>query len=361
MNGTLPPSPTNEAANGARPTGTVLPSNEPTKSAVGQEPGQAKRRRGWVPYALIAVIIVAVCVFSVTFLGRSAPSKFSAVGSAIQDGSGPVAQTKFGDAAGGAGANSSKTSGAPVGGTADVKVLDAPPSQAGRQVVSSGTLTVGVDDVVKAKDDARTSITNLGGFLSGEKTEFTSRRSSTITFKVPPAGFDQALRDLAAVGRVEAEEVKTDDVTQQVVDLDARIRSADASLTRVRDLVGRTNSVSELANLENEVQRRQAELESLQGQKRTLADRTDMATIVVTLEAKADLAAPVGAPPAIASAEWPGFFEGLHAGWTGLLKIGTVAGAALGLLLPFVWLIVPVAVLMVWRRRRRHLLVMDGS
>lgn len=230
---------------------------------------------------------------------------------------------------------------------ASVQVLDQPPEQAGRMVVSTATMTVNVDDVVAAKEKSKAKIEGLGGTLFNEQTSLSAKSSSTLTYKVEPQRFSEALRELSGLGKLASQEVKTDDVTQQAVDLDARIRAAEASTQRVGELVGRSNNVTELANLENEVQRRQAELESLRGQKRTLEARADLATIVLTL-ATGD--APP-APPAEAK-PLPGFLDGLSGGWNALANVMTVAGAVLGALLPFAWIGL-IAFGIVWVTKRR--------
>lgn len=229
---------------------------------------------------------------------------------------------------------------------ASMQVLDQP-GQPGRQIVSSAAMTVKVDDVVAAKERAKVKIDSIGGMLFNEQTSLGARSSATITYKVKPETFSDARRDLATLGKLASEEVKTDDVTQQVVDLDARIRAAEASTQRVSELVAKTDDVTELANLENEVQRRQAELESLRGQKRTLDARTELSTIVLTLTTDESTAQP---KPAEAKA-LPGFLDGLNGGWNAFLGVVSVSGAVLGALLPFAWIVVLVIGLIWWKRR----------
>lgn len=313
---------------------------------------------------VIQIVIIVLCVaavgaLSTTFLGRAASSKFSSVGYAIGGGGQGVLSDVSSAGAAPAGVKP-QTQASPPATVADVKALDLPPAQAGRKVVSNGSVTLEVDDVVAIKAKARDAVEAAGGYTFGEQTTASGQATSNITFKVPPENFEKVIGELSALGPLKSVEVKTDDVTQQVVDLDARIRAAQASLDRVRELVSRTNDIVQLANLENEVQRRQTEYESLQGQRRTLADRSDVATIVLTLNTTSP---PPPAPVAAASSadtSPPGFLDGLRVGWNGFVKAITVVGAAIGVLLPFAWLaLVPAAVVVV-RGRRRRLMVTDG-
>lgn len=331
-----------------------------------------KKKRRFPRNVLLVIGLVAVAaVLSVTFLGKNASSKFSSVGSAIGGGGSGGGSDQLQRAAPairdqGSGASravpSSATSPAPAAATpvSELKVLDASPNQVGREVVSTGTMTVEVDDMLTAKEKASTAAVDLGGYVFGEQTNIASQSTSALTFKVPPQAFDQTMRDLSRLGRLVSSEVKTDDVTQQMVDLEARIRAAEASLTRVRDLVGRTSNVTELANLENEVQRRQTDYEGLLGQRQTLEKRTEMATVVLNLRTASKLPGTVTASSPPQPTDPPGFTEGFRVGWDAFVDVVTVAGAALGVVLPFAWVIaIPFAVVVWMRRFRRSRMITD--
>jgi hypothetical protein len=262
--------------------------------------------------------------------------------------------TSTAGAGSGAAATGQTTAGATGGSGApsqNVETLDKPPDQTGQQLVSTATMTVQVDDVVAAKQKANAVVTGLdpADELFAEQTNLSQSATSTITYKVAPAKLAEAMNDLGAMGKLTAQEVKTDDVTQQVVDLDARVKAAEDSTARVTDLLAKTSSVTELAQVEDELTKREADLESLRGQQRTLAARTSLATIVLTLTTTVP-------PAAIAEASakpLPGFLDGLRGGWDAFVSVMTVTGAVAGALLPFVW--IPVLLALAWRvlRRRR--------
>jgi hypothetical protein len=300
----------------------------------------------------LAFLVLGLVVAAVAGCSRSSPATSTASAPAS------TAAAQAVQAAGAATAGDSSSNASSPGSAApsqNVEALDKPPAQTGRQIVSSATLTVQVDDVVAAKQKAEALVTGLepSNVLFAEQTSLPPGSSSaksatsTVTFKVAPSKFEEALGDLAGLGTLASQEVKTDDVTQQVVDLDARVKAAEQSAARVADLVNRTTSLTELATLENEVEKRQADLESLRGQQRTLAARTELATVVVTFSASVP-------PPATAETAkpLPGFLDGLHNGWDAFVNVLTVVGAVTGALLPFAW--VPVIVYLLWRLTRRR-------
>jgi len=249
--------------------------------------------------------------------------------------------------------------GAPTGGAVDanlaskVNAVDAGPAATGRKVVSTASLRVETDDLAATKERAAEITRAAGGEVYQEATSFGATGTSTLTIKVPPDQFDQMLKDLGALGRLAQQEIKTDDVTQQVIDLDARIRSAEASVGSVQGFVEKSTNLVETAQLENELQRRTAELESLRGQRQNLERRIDLSTIVLTLasnkgtpvaeEAKAPL--PPKAPL--------GFGDGLERGLEVLASIGRALALAGGAMLPFTPFVLALVLVIRWRRSRR--------
>ncbi len=228
--------------------------------------------------------------------------------------------------------------------------LDGSPAEVGRKVVSTATLKVSTDDLAAGKGRAAEAVRELGGFVYGEQSELSGTARVTVTYKVPPEHFDEALTRLAGLGTLQSQEIKTDDVTTKVVDLDARIAAAEASLDRLRGLYAKAGTVTELAALENEVARREADLESLRGQARTLDRQVELATVQLTLTSAV---ATAGAQQA-RDLSAPGFVEGLRRGWDAYVGAVGWTATVVGALLPFVVAVAVVVLPATWLLGRRH-------
>jgi hypothetical protein len=232
--------------------------------------------------------------------------------------------------------------------------LDLDLQAAGRSLISTATLTVEVDDLDGATDGAAAIATDADGFVSGEQTTRGEDAASTLILKVPPADFPGALEDLADLGKLLDQEITTDDVTEQVVDLESRITTAEASLDRMRVLAEQAQSVADLTTLENELLARETTLEQLRGQQRSLADQVSLATITVTLVPESGAA--VGRDDGEDEDDGlPSYLDGLEAGLDVVLAVGSVMLATLGFITP----VLPIAaiLLLVWwvvRRRDRR-------
>lgn len=204
-----------------------------------------------------------------------------------------------------------------------------------RDIVRTAELTVGSRDVRADSCRAGDLVRASGGEVFDEATVLGTAEavpSSSLTLKVPPARFDALLSQLAELGTGEIERRRgSEDVTEQVVDVESRLATQRASVARVRALLDRARTVGEVVAVEGEVAKREAELESLQARARALAGRVSMATITLRL-------VPPPAPGADPAGQTPadqGFLAGLRDGWDAFTATLTVALTVLGALLPF--------------------------
>ncbi|MFE4016465.1 DUF4349 domain-containing protein [Streptomyces sp. NPDC059101] len=153
------------------------------------------------------------------------------------------------------------------------------------QIVRTATLTVQTTDVAGALTRARSAVENAGGYPADETTDRDpdGRDRSKVVLRVPPEHYDALLARLSGLGKVLSREVSATDVTDQVVDVDSRVKSQRASVERIRALMDRATSISDITALESELGTREADLESLESQLASLKDRTGTATVTLLL------------------------------------------------------------------------------
>lgn len=252
------------------------------------------------------------------------------------------------------------------GAVGDTGAVD--PAAALRKVTRHADLSLRVTDLAAAASRIRAAATAAGGLVvaeqvssdptptptarplddtTGSGAETTrSTGSGTVTVSVPAARLDATLDELAKVGTVLSRETGTDDVTGTYVDTQSRVASMQASVARVRALMGRATKLSDIVSLEGELSRREADLEALQTQLATLKDAVALSPVTVHLTTDV---APVPEPAPT------GFVAGLTAGWRAFTSSVTVVLTGLGALLPFAGLaaLVGVPAVLWWRRRLR--------
>ncbi|HEX6872964.1 MAG TPA: DUF4349 domain-containing protein [Micromonosporaceae bacterium] len=215
-----------------------------------------------------------------------------------------------------------------------------------RSLIYTGTMSVKVDDVVVAADRAIDIATGAGGLVgSDSRTIDGDRAHARLVLRVPADKFSAVLNDLAKVGDEQSRAIETEDVTDSLIDLDARVATQEASVARVRQLLARAQSTGEIMAIESELTRRMADLDSLKQRREKLAGLVALSTITLSL---------YGPAAEVPSEPETGFVAGLKNGWAGFLESVAVLLTVAGYLLPWAIAIGVPIWLIVWVVRRRH-------
>ncbi|MEW2190051.1 DUF4349 domain-containing protein [Streptomyces microflavus] len=222
------------------------------------------------------------------------------------------------------------------------------PGAAGTHVIRTTELSVEVRSAPKAAAAARSAVEASGGLVATETTERIDdeHETSHLVLRVPQDSYQEVLRELTGSGKLLSRSSNAKDVTGQVVDVESRIATQRASVTRVRELMDKAEKLTDVVTLEGELSSRQADLESLLAQQASLKDRTSLATITL------DLTEP-DAPRKDGKNDDPGFLDALGGGWDAFVTMFRWIAVAIGAAAPF--LATAALVLLVWRvlRARR--------
>ncbi|MEU4246018.1 DUF4349 domain-containing protein [Amycolatopsis sp. NPDC026612] len=223
------------------------------------------------------------------------------------------------------------------------------PPQAGatdRKLSRSARLELTAPKVADVVAQARAIAQGTGGYTGQEST---AEDLATLNLAVPADKLDGVLDQLSHLGSssLVKRELNTQDVTEQVVDVEARLATQRASVARIRALLAQATSVSEIASVESELTSRESALESLEQQRNSLAGSVAMATVALTIRG-------VAAPPASPGEDHSGFLGGLAGGWHAFLVFGGGLLTVLGAIAPFLLFIVPLGWLGWWVHRRRR-------
>lgn len=179
---------------------------------------------------------------------------------------------------------------APDDGSGGVKQDPGAPSASGAPdqalIVYTGTLELAVDDLRGAVDQADAVVAGLGGHVaSSDTTETGNQQRASVTYRIPAENWDAALAGLRAVGaKVLNESIKSEDVTGQVVDLNARIANAQASEAALQGIMDRATSINDVLDVQRELTQVRGDIESMTAQRDSLANRAALATLTVAFE-----------------------------------------------------------------------------
>jgi len=232
--------------------------------------------------------------------------------------------------------------------------------QGPRKVIYKGSLDLVVRDFAEAEQGLKGIIEKSQAFIDelSEDRRAGSQRYAKWVVRVPADGVQNFLDQIGSLGSTQYRGLSADDVTEEFVDLAARMKSKRQLETRLLELVAaKAGDIRDLASLESELARVREEIERMEGRVRYLSDRVAMSTITITMREEAPFVAPAPVtPPTFAMRISQAFFQSLAAlrelAEEFVLCVVAVAPFAIVLLVlasPFVWLIYREA-----RRRARR-------
>jgi len=225
-----------------------------------------------------------------------------------------------------------------------------------RQIVKNAYVAMRVDDVARSVFDIHGLIKKRNGLIASEDTQASGEStSSMMTAQIPAADLDAFIADVSKLSAVDSVSVTAQDVTGQVVDLDARIKALQTSVDRMTQLLAQAQRIEDMLAIETQLSQRQAELDSLTAQRKTLGEQVAYSTVTMALTPKSS----------VSTVEAPGFLSGLASGWAALVSLVTIMFTAAGFLLPFALIalvvLVPLALLVIRQLRRRRSSTTTGT
>jgi hypothetical protein len=164
----------------------------------------------------------------------------------------------------------------------------------GQKIIRNGSLTLRVDDASKRLEEARLIAEQNGGFVAsanlndraGVKTAYATLRIPTDKFRIVA----DSLKMLASTVFDESENGQ--DVTDQYVDLEARLKAAKAEEAQYMEILKDARTIEDTLNVTSRLGEVRSRIEQMEGQMRGLEDRTSYATLSVTMTEEARVEAP---------------------------------------------------------------------
>jgi hypothetical protein len=157
---------------------------------------------------------------------------------------------------------------------------------AGRHIIRNAELSLEADDPARAEEQARAAIERLGGFtMSSDAVSLGQepRRAElhvSLVLRVPAEAFESAIAELRTLGRgAGREQVTGEDVSDEYVDLDARIRTERALEMQLLEILKSTKVVSEMMEVHARLAQVRGEIEKMEGRRRLLDNQTSLSTI----------------------------------------------------------------------------------
>jgi len=150
--------------------------------------------------------------------------------------------------------------------------------------------TAGLTLITKEFDKARAAMEEIlkrhGGYIGQLNVTAPADNGRTLnaTLRVPGEQLEAVMSELKKLGRVQAESQSGEEVTQQYMDLEARLANAKNSERRLTDILReRTGKLSDVLEVETQIESVRGEIEQMEAERKNLVHRVDFATLSATL------------------------------------------------------------------------------
>jgi hypothetical protein len=155
----------------------------------------------------------------------------------------------------------------------------------GPSVIKTARLELEVerDGFGPALDEATAVAAETGGFVVSSTTGGEESRRGSVVLRVPSDRFEEAMARLRGLGSTRGERISGEDVSQEFVDLEARLRNLEAQQAVLLRLFDQAATVTDTIRVQRELSGVQLQVEEIQGRLRYLRDQTSLATITVAL------------------------------------------------------------------------------
>jgi hypothetical protein len=237
-------------------------------------------------------------------------------------------------------------------------------ADADRLVIRVKTLRIEVKNVATSVESIRVAAKKVDGVITALQIASTvdgpiyrydevvgtqsGALSGYVTVRVPVEDFEVFVTDVSKLGTVRSQSESSDDVTQQHVDLSARLKNLQAEEVRLRDFFDAAKDVKDMLAIEQELSRVRGEIESMDAQVSYLERQAAMATITIELTEPGSIVSPGGD-------DW-GFRDAITAGIRGAAQVLKVLIVVVITVAPYalVGLLAFFAIRAIVRARRRR-------
>lgn len=153
-----------------------------------------------------------------------------------------------------------------------------------RKLIKEGRVEFETGNLNTTRKTIFETVSKYKGYVSSDQ-EYKSpgRKSNTVVIRVPADNFDNLLNDATkGVDKFESKEINVKDVTEEFLDIQARLKTKKELEWRYIDLLKQAKTVTEILEIERQIGELRADIESVEGRLKYLQDRVSFSTLTMT-------------------------------------------------------------------------------
>ncbi len=152
-----------------------------------------------------------------------------------------------------------------------------------RKLIKNAFLQYETKDLAKTHADINDAVKKWNGYLANdEEQKYYNRYANVLEIRLPAAHFDEFLAEITkGIARFDEKSINVTDVTEQFVDLEARLKTKKELEKRYLALLAKANTVTEILEIEREIAQLRGDIEAMEGRFKLLKNQISFSTIRV--------------------------------------------------------------------------------
>ena len=153
-----------------------------------------------------------------------------------------------------------------------------------RMVIYAGYVSLETANIESSLSKIRHLAETSGGYVSGSsRSSHGSQASAEISIRISKDRFQSIVQEIENLGKILDERTTSEDITQQYIDVKARLVNLQKQEDRLHEILQMATTVDEVLRVENELARIRGQIDGLQGQINYLEGNVEMSLITITL------------------------------------------------------------------------------
>jgi len=155
-----------------------------------------------------------------------------------------------------------------------------------RMVIKNGEIKIEIDNYDESEKKVVEIAGKFNGYLASSNSLLSAsgKKQGTIVLKMPSDKFDAALMELKQVGKVMSDKVTSRDITEEYIDLEARLKNQKEFEQRLLKLLTeKATRLSDIIEVEQKLASVRQTIETIEGKMKYLKGQADFSTITINL------------------------------------------------------------------------------
>lgn len=153
-----------------------------------------------------------------------------------------------------------------------------------RFVIKSASLKIEVNDPRATANEIISVVGRESGFIDNSHNY--DQKTIRMTVKIPEAKLESFVDEVASKGKLISKSVNSKDITNEIIDIEAKLKNLVVLRERFRSILSKAEKVSEILEIERELSRIQSAIDSIEGRRESLKHQVALSKVDITIKQK---------------------------------------------------------------------------